>query len=75
MEGDGCWMRARRADKLALLKVCQGALDGASGKASCGSNRLMGHADRPVGLLGSLTIEVRVDDERSQAPVMAHQVG
>jgi hypothetical protein len=35
----------------------------------------MGHADRPVGLQGCLTIEVKVDDERRLAAVMAHQVG
>jgi hypothetical protein len=35
----------------------------------------MGHADRPVSLLGCVTIEVQVDDERGRAAVMAHEVG
>ena len=60
---------------MAILKVCQCALDRASGEASAGGDRLMGYAYRPVRLLGRLPIEVEVNDERGQAPVVAHEVG
>jgi hypothetical protein len=75
MEWDGGWMRTRSRDQLASLKVCQCALDCASGKSCGGGDRLMGHVDRPVSLLGCVTIEVQVDDERGRAAVMAHEVG
>ena len=64
MERDGCGVGTSRGDEVPTLKVREGALDGASGEAGGASNGLMRHADRPVGLLGCLTIEVKVDDER-----------
>jgi hypothetical protein len=75
MEWDGGWVRPRGSDQVAILKMCERALDGAPGKSCGGGNGLMGHANRPVGLLRGLTIEVKVDDERAQAAIVAHQVG
>jgi len=34
MEWDGGWVRTGGSDQLAILKVCQGTLGGASGEAS-----------------------------------------
>ena len=34
----------------------------------------MGQADRPVGLLRCVTIEVKIEDERGRTAIMAHQV-
>ena len=75
MAGDGRGVRTRGSDQVALLKMCERALDGASGESCDGGDGLMRHADRPVGLLGCPTIEVKVNDERGQAAVMANQVG
>ena len=75
MDWDGGWVRTRSRDQLALLQMREGALDGAAGESGGGGEGLMGYADRPVRLLGGLTVKVKVDDERGQAPVMAHQVG
>ena len=75
MERDGGWVRTRGGDQLAILKVRECDLYGASGEACGGGDRLMGQADRPVGLLGCLTIKVKVNDERGQTAVVAHQVG
>jgi hypothetical protein len=59
---------------LTILKVCERALNGASGESCGGGDGLMRDADRPVGLLGCPTIEVKVNDERGQATVMADEV-
>jgi hypothetical protein len=75
MERHGRWVRTRGRDQLPRLKVCEGALDGASGKPGGAGNRLMGPADRPVGLLGCLAVEVKVNHERGQPAVMPDQVG
>jgi hypothetical protein len=75
MERDGGWVRPCGSDQLAILKVCQGVLDGASGEAGGGGDRLMGPAYRPVCVLGCVTIEVEVDEERGRASVVAHEVG
>jgi hypothetical protein len=63
MEWDGRWVRTRSSDQLAVLKMRECALDGASGESCGGGDGLMGHANRPVGLPGCLTIEVKVDDK------------
>jgi hypothetical protein len=60
---------------MAVLKVCERALDGASGESCGGGNGLMRHPHRPVGVLGCPTIEVKVNDERGQPAVMADKVG
>jgi hypothetical protein len=75
MKWDGSWMRARSRDQLAILKVRERDLDGASGEPCGGGNWLMGQADWPVGLLRCITIKVKIDDERSRTAIMAHQVG
>ena len=75
MEWDGRWVRTRSGDQLAIVKMRECALDGASGQSRGGGDGLMGQAHRPVRLLGCLTIEVKIDDEGGQATVMAHQVG
>ena len=75
MEWNGGGVRTRRGNQLAILEVRQCALHRASREASGGGDRLMRHADRPVRLLGRLTIEVEVNDERGQAPVVTHEVG
>ena len=75
MQWNGRWMRPRTGNELATLKVRQGALNGASGESGRRGDGLMRRAHGPVGLLGCLTIEVKVDDERALPPVMAYQVG
>lgn len=75
MEWDGRGVRTRASDQPAILKVCERALDGASGESCGGGDGLVRYADGPVGLLGCPTIEVKVNDERGQAAVMADQVG
>ena len=75
MEWNGGGVSSGGGDQLAILKVGQCALDRAAGQARAGGDRLMGHAYRPVRVLGGLTIEVEVNDERGQAPVVAHEVG
>jgi hypothetical protein len=75
MDWNGRGVRAGAGDQLAFLKVGQGALDRAAGEAGAGSDRLMGHPDGPVRLLGRLAIEVEVNDERGQTPVVTHEVG
>ncbi len=74
MEWNGSRVRPCCRDKLAILKVCQCALDCAPGEARGRGDRLMGHAHRPVRLLGRETIEEEVNDERRQSPIMAHEV-
>ena len=74
MEWDGRWVRTRGSDQVAILKVCERALDGASGESCGGGDGLMRYADRPVGLLRCPTIEVKVNDEGGQAAIMADQV-
>jgi len=64
MERDCGWVRTRSGNQLASLQVGERALDGTSGETGGGGDGLMGHANRPMGLLGCLTIEVKVDDER-----------
>lgn len=75
MKGDGGWVRARAGDQLTLLKVGQGALNGAARESRGGGEGLMRQADRPVGLHRGVTIEVQVENERGRAAVMAHHVG
>lgn len=75
MKRNGGWMRARGRDQLAILKVRERALNGASRQSGGACDGLMGYADRPIRLLGRLTIEEKVDDERSRTAVMADQVG
>jgi hypothetical protein len=75
MEWDRRWVRTRGSDQLAILQVGECALDGASGESCGAGDGLMRCAHRPVGLLGCPTIEVKVNDERGQAAVMADQVG
>ena len=74
MQWNGRWMRPRTGNELATLKVRQGALNGASGESGRRGDGLMRRAHGPVGLLGCLTIEVEIDNERGQAAVMAHQI-
>ena len=74
MERNGRGVRTGGSDQLPTLKVCQGALDSAAREAGGRCDRLMGHAYRPVDLLRCLAIEVKVNDERGQAPVMADKV-
>jgi hypothetical protein len=75
MDWNGRGVRAGAGDQLATLKVGQGALDRAAGEAGARGDRLMGDTDGPIRLLGCMAIEVEVNDERGQAPVVAHQVG
>ena len=75
MEWDGRRVRTRSSDQLAILKMRECALDGASGQSRGGGDGLMGQAHRPVRLLRRLSIEIKINDERGQAAVMAHQVG
>jgi hypothetical protein len=74
MEGDGGGVGARRGDQLPLLQVGQCTLNRAAGETGAGGNGLMRHADRPVGVLGRVTIEMKVNDERRRTPVVAYEV-
>jgi len=75
MEWDGRGVGTRSSEQLPILKMREGALDGASGQSRGGGDGLMGQAHRPVRLLRRLSIEIKINDERGQAAVMAHQVG
>jgi len=60
---------------MASLEVRKRGLNGASGEAGGGGNGLKRGADGPVGVIGRPAIEVKVNNERSRAAVMADQVG
>jgi len=74
MEGHCGWVRTRRGDQLPILQVCERALDSASRQPGGRGDGLMGRANRPVRPLRCLTIEVKVDYERTRPAVVAHQV-